>query len=161
RVYVYAARRGDRLDGNRGPWGIALWRSLDSGATFGHPVQQFPFDGTDHFLPGTGVTLSDGTFAALVGQSLAVDRGGGDRDQSPAGKSKRVLKLITSSDGGETLNAATTVDSMSADGRWGSSVLPVLGVDATTGPFKDRLYAVWADARFGGRTQILISVSRD
>ncbi len=38
---------------------------------------------------------------------------------------------------------------------------PSLALDRSSGPFRGRLYAVWPDARYDQRTQILFSYSRD
>jgi hypothetical protein len=39
--------------------------------------------------------------------------------------------------------------------------IPALAVDATAGPFSDRIYAVWGDERFSGDPDIAISYSDD
>jgi len=86
--------------------------------------------------------LSDGTFGALVAQWIIAKRNddyGGS--PGPASRINGVLKFITSTDGGETLTAATKVDSAYGDWRGGSSTIPSLAADVSAGPFKDRLYS--------------------
>src|SRR5262249_1121780 len=131
-------------------------------ATFGRPTQRFPLDNSTAFHPGPAVVLSDGTFGALVAQWIIAKRNdsyGGS--PGPASPIDGVIKFVTSTDGGETLNAATKVDSAYGDWRGGWSRSAAVAVDGTSGIFKDRLYAVWADGRFGGRTQIVMSYSSD
>ena len=53
------------------------------------------------------------------------------------------------------------MDSVYGDWREGASTIPSLAADVHTAMFKDRLFAVWADGRFGGRDQIVISLSDD
>src|SRR5262249_18742139 len=42
----------------------------------------------------------------------------------------------------------------------GTSINPFIAVDATTGPFKDRIYCVWPDQR-SGHTEIYVAYSSD
>jgi hypothetical protein len=73
-----------------------------------------------------------------------------------------VLRAITSDDGGDTLTEPVTIDGWYMPNPYArlSSITPTVAADATRGPFHDRVYAVWPDARFGG-TDIFFSYSAD
>ncbi len=157
RVYFYLQMEGPGLDGGHTPMGITLWHSTDGGATFSHPIQTFPpTDKTVFWLAGSAV-LSDGTFAALAGR---IDvSGASERQQTELGRKQGELKLVTSSDGGETFNPAVKINDMYD--HWTDADIARLAVDNSSGVFKDRLYAVWSDGRAGGRKHILLSYSAD
>ncbi len=92
--------------------------------------------------------MADGTFAGIVTEAV-----------QPAGRGAGSVKLITSSDGGRTLNPAVIVSNRDIQGMGGPRDIPSLAVDASPSAFHDRLYVVWPDKRFFGRTRILISYS--
>ncbi len=164
RVYLYAyLMRGYGLDNSSSVGGITLYRSLDGGKTYEVPVQRLLPDRTTSIHGGNAIVLSDGTFVALFSQ-LALDS---RNDGYPGGEPKApsssngFLKVITSSDGGETLGPAVQVSDLYADWRVETSTTPSLAADLHSDLFRDRLYAVWADGRFGGRTQVVLSYSAD
>lgn len=70
------------------------------------------------------------------------------------------LKVVTSHDGGEAFSKASTVDEWHFCNVFTSSAIPMITADASSGPFRNRLYAAWADAR-SGRCEIYISHSSD
>lgn len=129
---------------------LSLWRSLDRGSSFELPaVVTAPGKGYV-FWPGNTVNLSDGTLVSIFGESSTL----------PPQVGKKI-KVITSTDGGESFQTAVTVTSNSdalLDER--TSPFPSLAIDRSHSPFKDRLYAVWPDGR-SGRVQILSSYSTD
>jgi len=162
RVYAYAQMAAPHLDGKVLPKGITLWRSLDSGKSFEGPVQRFPDDFSTAFHPGNSAVLSDGTWMAVVNQlniSKRHDGIGGAR-LGPPSEPNGSIKVITSTDGGQTLNDATTVSDAYADWRQ-VTTLPVMAADVHSAAFKDRLYVAWTDGRFGERDQVVLSVSSD
>ena len=79
----------------------------------------------------------------------------------PASRPNGFIKTITSSDGGDTLDPAVPVSELYGDWRPTASTIPSLAADVYSEVFRDRLYAVWADGRFSGRTQIVSSYSTD
>jgi len=146
------------------PGGITLFRSLDGGKTYERPIQRLAPDRTTVVHPGNAIVLSDGTFVAVFAQ-LTIDKrndGYPDGQSVPASRPNGFIKAMTSSDGGDTLNPATLVSDMYADWRQQpKSTIPRVDGDVYTSVFRDRIYAVWADGRFGGRTQIVLSYSTD
>lgn len=178
RVYVYGQMPGQFLDSRSAPSAVTLWRSFDRGRTFAHPIQAFPDtqqQGRTAFHPGTSVVMSDGTWAAVFDQlDLGKRNDGlvGSEREPPRGINARI-KVITSSDGGETLDGAVTVSDAYSDWR-ADNTIPSIAVDDRGTVFKNRLYVVWADGRFhgssrpaladgriGGRAQVLLSYSDD
>ncbi|MGH7720697.1 MAG: sialidase family protein [Gemmatimonadaceae bacterium] len=136
-----------------GPIGFALsvYRSTD-GATFPAPTQLVFQEKRPLRRIGTSVVLSDGTFMAVVGQVTPGDSGAASRPGM-------VLKTVTSSDGGENFSPANTVSSWSYPTNLRVfATNPAIAVDASNGPFRDRVYVVWADGR-EGRSKILLSYS--
>ena len=108
---------------------------------------------------GNGVVLSDGTFVALFGEQLDRKNLGERRPIKPNAS----LKLIVSHDSGQRFRKAAVVSDwyMGYGGiSDNGSIVPVLAVDSSRGPFRDRLYAVWPDYRTG-RSEILLSTSAD
>jgi hypothetical protein len=177
RVYVYAQMAGQLLDGKSLPSGITLWRSLDGGKTFGNPVQSFPDSQLTRrtaFHPGNSVVMSDGTWAAVFNQLILERRDDGlvGSRRGPPSQVNAHIEVITSSDGGESMNGAVTVSDAYSDWRRGNTI-PTMAVDAGSAAFKDRLYVVWVDGRFhadqplladgriGGRGQVMLSYSDD
>ena len=163
RIYIYGQRRGYGLD-DRLPDGITLFRSLDGGKTYERPIQRLAPDRTTVVHPGNAIVLSDGTFVAVFAQLIIDKRNDGypDGQSVPASRPSGFIKVMTSSDGGDTLNPATQVSDMYADWRQqAKSTIPRVDADVFTSVFRDRIYAVWADGRFGGRTQIVLSYSTD
>ena len=135
---------------NRVPYGVAdfvVFRSKDQGQTFTGPHTRPGFGKNTAGVMGNAVVASDGT---LIG--MFEDRDG--------------LRAITSTDGGETLNPATVLDTsfVPAGNRKGGNnnvtALPIIGIDPGSAKFKDRVYAVWADRRMG-RSRIFFTSSSD
>ncbi len=158
RVYLYMQMHGEGLDGSPTPMGVTLWRSLDGGATFERPIQTFPPDNKTIFWLAGSAVLSDGTFAALLGQ-MDMPPTTGLRDKSSIGKKQGELKILTSSDGGDTFKPAVKINDMY--GHWFDPDIARVAADTQSTYFKDRLYAVWSDGRTGGRKHILLSYSAD
>jgi len=161
RVYIYGQIAQRTVDGEFAGLSIALWRSLDNGVTFEGPIVRSR-DKPLSFHPANSVVLSDGTVVCLVAELDSQKRNDGyaGSQYRKADVQNGTLKVLTSSDGGESLTPAVKISDMYEDWREGSTGLPSLAADAGSTAFKDRLYAVWADGRYG-RTQILLSYSTD
>jgi hypothetical protein len=158
RVYVTATTLGQGLGENVAPRAISLLRSIDGGRTYERPIHRFASDLNSVFLPGNAVVLSDGTLAMIFAE-LELDKMKTESEQAYRQNGK--IRVITSADGGETLSQAVEVSNLYANTTANSSKMPQLAVDQSSGLFKDRLYAVWTDGRFGQRMQIVISYSSD
>lgn len=163
-VYLHGAiLRAYGLDNTSPVVGVRLYRSLDSGHSFDLPIQRLLPDRTTVLHPSNGVVLSDGTFVTLLAQ-LDLDKrndsyaSGG---ATPALRPNGVLKVITSRDGGESFDQDAEISNLYGDWRPNASQVPGLAADVHGPVFRDRLYAVWADGRFGSRTQIVMSYSND
>lgn len=140
--------------------GISIQRSLDGGPSFRPPYKRYSAPPRWVLGMGNGVVLSDGTYIAVFGEQK-------DRtklaSKPPYDSANSFLKVISSSDGGETYSTARTISDWYMDyGDIGgdSSIVPVIAVDKSHGPFHDRLYVVWPDYR-SGRGEILLSYSSD
>jgi hypothetical protein len=142
------------------PIGISIQSSLDGGSSFRPPQKHL--SSPPHWILGMGnsVVLSDGTYVAIFGEQRDQAK---LADKPPYSSPNSWLKVITSTDGGETYTPAIVVSDWYMDyGEIGStsSIVPVIAVDSSSGPFRDRLYAVWPDYR-SGRGEILLSYSTD
>lgn len=114
---------------------------------------------------GQGVVLSDGRFLGVFGEVLDYRRPDGTVGIWPnvisqySGRANARLKVLISDDGNRF--RVVKVDDFYL--RWpavAGGTTPMLAADATTGPFRDRVYAVWADER-SGRLQVYLSYSSD
>jgi hypothetical protein len=108
---------------------------------------------------GNTVVLSDGTLVTLFGHNKDTTTNEGRENR--ANQANSWLRVVTSSDGGETLSTGIVVSDwfMDRDRSQGSHI-PWLAVDPGSAAFKDRLYAVWDDSR-SGRLEVLLSYSSD
>jgi len=115
------------------------------------------------FFPGNGVVASDGTFYALMAEMDDSKRNMSYRTDAASAPSvsNAVLSVYASRDGGKTFTLAGKIADAYYDWRVPQVSMPSLAVDRSRGPFRDRLYAVWPDARFEHRTQILFAASMD
>jgi hypothetical protein len=153
------ANKGDE-EGRAIPIGISIQSSRDGGSNFAPPQKHLSAPPHWTLGMGNGVVLSDGTYVAVFGEQRELAKVG---DKPPYHSSNSWLKVITSTDGGESYNPATVVSDWYMNyGEIGttSSIVPVIAVDSSTGPFRDRLYVVWPDFR-SGRGEILLSYSTD
>ena len=163
RVYIHAQLPIYNVDGSRSK-GLVVYRSLDGGKTYERPVQRVAADRNLSLLPGNAVVLSDGTFVAIFAQHAYDKRNDGypTGEPKPASQPNGNIKVVTSSNGGDSLDKVLDVSDMYSDWRTEvGSMLPRLAADIFTTAFRDRLYAVWADGRVGGRTQVFLSYSTD
>lgn len=158
---VYVSGMGPLLATKDNPDGIEwgawqLYRSLDGGATFlALEPPSWAIDGASNI-----VVLSDGA-VGVVGIRLRKGRSRDLEENNPDESANAVLEFFHSTDGGRTLERAGEVSDFYMDRpRSEGAINPPLAVDATEGPFKDRLYTVWADARHG-RLQVFLSYSAD
>lgn len=121
--------------------GLGLQRSLDGGRTFIGPSVRLGLSDVHHegINPGNTVVLSDGTTVTLFFEGDAIPRRGShvpDMDGS--------LKIISSTDGGESLGDAIKIaDHFEDRNRSTKSTTPNIAVDPGSEAFKDRLYVVW------------------
>ena len=154
-LYLHANAVADRtVDGDERIV-FTFYRSADGGKNFSVPRKLLP-DG-DHMPFGTGnsVVLSDGTFAACFPEWSDRKNVTSDDFKKPIG----AIKVVRSKDGGETFEKAVAAADWHGCQGW-TPGLPSLAVDASDGPFRDRLYIAWPDRR-SGRCEILLSSSSD
>ena len=157
RLYVHSGGGARKLDEASGVSGLTVSRSLDHGSTFNTARPMITLPPTFVFGVGNGVVLSDGTVAFVFGVAKDFPAKYEQRPTEPNGW----LKVVTSSDGGEHFSPATVISDwyMPTEHTLVGNV-PSVAVDSGTGPFRDRLYATWADSR-SGRYEILLSSSSD
>ena len=137
---------------------VDLWRSTDKGMTFNGPTKLRVSENNHIFeAMGNGVVLSDGTFVSITG-----DLDETQYDQSKPYKPIGHIVAVSSNDGGQTFSPAVKISDWYPDRghKRTCGQIPVLAIDGTTGPYKDRLYAVWADLRTE-RSSVIISHSSD
>jgi len=160
-VYINGMGFIQTLAGSGATTTLHLLTSEDSGRTFIRQVQRIAV--APEFIEGMGnsVVLSDGTVAFLFGvlkrPEYELDR---DHWNDP-NKPVAWIKVITSADGGASLQPAVSIDDWYMERpRSEGAVIPQLAVDLSDSPFKDRLYAVWTDFR-NGRLEIRFAYSAD
>jgi hypothetical protein len=143
RLYVHGAASMPGLDGGR-LTGLGLYHSSDRGSTY--KCVKIADEGTQYVVGnGSGVVMSDGTFAAIFGDLHNASMPS-PSDTHPT-TANAELKFVSSDDGGETVGKATIVSDWYMRDPLVLNGMPSLAVDRTQGPFRDRLYAVWVDAR--------------
>ncbi len=164
RVYMHATGWVRPMEGKTQQADISLFTSRDGGASFLGPVKRASV-GKHYVLGvGNGVVLTDGTVVLLFGEiNRFWDETGaeGEVPESTPDKANGSLKVVTSTDGGESLETASVVSPFHM--LWppsATSMIGYLAADPGSAAFKDRLYAVWPDQR-SGRQEILLSHSED
>jgi hypothetical protein len=151
REYIVADATGGRYHGRvyvtgdpRPDSGFVVFASTDGGRTFSDAGAESDTRGASI---GNAVVASDGT---LIG--VYADPGH--------------VRAVTSTDGGQTLRPSTVVDRfVRAGGRKDAAHDNVnhfmsAAIDASRGPYWDRVYVVWPDRRTG-RSQIYFAHSAD
>ncbi len=141
--------------------GMGLWTSIDSGVNFAKPFQRASSPSRHVIGVGNSVVLRDGTLVVLTSEALTPDLSGSGRVMSSDGKPNAVLEVLTSTDGGETLDTAFKVaDKFVPSPANGAYEIPALGADPGSPVFADRLYVAWTDGR-AGHAEILLASSND
>lgn len=142
RVYVNGLSSLKSMDRGESRPAVFVYPSTNGGVTFNPPALGFS-EGA-HYMSGVGncVVQSDGMLACLYTElsSLQSIESG---EQST--KRDAWVKTTTSNDGGQTLSKAVTISDLASPRGFSTLCAPYLTVDRSSGPFKDRLYAVWAD----------------
>ena len=164
-IYIHATGWARAMEGERKGADMSLFRSEDRGANFSGPVKRVSV-GRNYVLGvGNGVVLSDGTFVSIFGEIKEYwDAEGADgdiQDLKPGGKPNGWVKVLRSTDAGESFEPAVVVSDFHM--LWppmATSMIASLAVDPGSPSFKDRLYAAWPDHR-SGRQEILFSYSSD
>jgi hypothetical protein len=162
-VYVHGIEFENALDATT-TWSavssLNVVRSLDGGVTFERPLRAASIGDHLIFAMGNGAVLSDGTLVVLYVE--VKDRNNFRLRGPKLTEPNAWLKIARVQDGGERLSKSTVVSDFylaEETPRWRHH-MPALAVDQTSGPFRDRLYAVWPDIR-SGRSQIMLSHSED
>lgn len=151
----------------RDPDGIFLRSSSDGGRTIGSE-QVIPAAAKNYPIGyGPGAVLSDGTLIAPFSEWKDVREAGGDVRvpllDVRAARPNSMIKLIRSGAGRPNWPPVSEVDTIAehfTEYRFNVAGVVVVAADASDGPFRDRLYAVWPDLR-SGRSEILLSYSAD
>ena len=158
RVYVNGVSKGfDTVS----PASVVLYRSTDGGATFLGPLERPTVEGPGLLGASNVVVLSDGTLAFTT-FLYKKDRSPNAFDEGDLNRTGNAqLKMLTSSDGGESFNPWVTVSDVSLDLQLSQGGLYAqIAVDPGSPFFKDRLYAVWPDAA-SGRIDVRFAYSTD
>ena len=144
RVYIHGSTvipviNGEPIHGTR------VFVSENAGRSFSDRILP-PTLGHINTYQGNGVVLSNGVYIAPFTDLDNLD-------------STSLLQIVQSGDGGKSFSSAITVAKRTAPPR--SQMMPVsFAVDRSVGPFRDRIYAAWADGR-SGRSDILLAYSAD
>jgi hypothetical protein len=147
---------------------VTLYASTDRGRTFRSPAQWVSMGRGYIFGMGNSIVFSDGRWLAVFGEiknywDTSDSSVGHSSVFSPPPEGENAwLKVITSDDGGHSMNEPTTVSGWHLPNRYARQTdsNPTVAVDGSYGPFRDRACVVWPDTRFGG-TDILFSYSAD
>jgi hypothetical protein len=143
---------------------VLFYPSTDSGRSFGSKLESAASTfSKPWFFPANGVVAKDGTLFALIAELDDTKRNMSyktDAASAPAA-ANAVLNVFSSRDGGKSLNLAGQITDVYYAWRIPQLSMPSLAIARSTGPFRGRLYAVWPDARYDRRTQILFSCSGD
>jgi hypothetical protein len=163
RLYIHGTGGISSIDGAERKNEIDLFTSTDNGLTWNGSVRRASLG--RGWILGTagGVVLSDGTLALLFGEVIDYSKEGGRQnvDEPSPNQPNSRLKLLTSSDGGDSFEPAKPVsDWHFAWPPTSKCCVPWLAVDPGSQPFKDRLYAVWTDIR-SGHGEIFFAYSAD
>jgi hypothetical protein len=138
--------------------GVNIFRSTDRFETYNSTG--LASEGSRWIIEdGNGIVMLDGTFATIFGDGLDPQNTGVMYDLHPEAPNAKV-KFISSADGGKTFGKATVISDWYLRFNGTLSGMPSLAVDRTAGPFRDRIYAAWVDARFG-RGEIRLARSDD
>ena len=148
---------------------IRVLRSRDRGASFVGEVQAAAApSGRRNTGLAPLVILSDGTLVVSFMDTDEVPDP--DIEGSPT-KQNAAMKVVTSTDGGETFSEPVTIAPIALGHDLTSNAQHFsLAVDRSGGPFKERLYVTWADsfsrggqfsAKKSGGSNILLSYSTD
>lgn len=142
---------------------VLFYPSSDDGKSFHNLIKISPTTFPHPwFFPANGVVANDGTFLALLAELDDTKRNMSYRtDPASAPSENAVLDIIQSHDGGKSAAVLSKIPGVYYDWRVPNLSMPGLAVDRSSGEFRDRLYAVWPDARFEHRTQILFADSSD
>lgn len=149
------------------PDGVFLRASSDGGRSIRNATV-IPASATNYPIGyGPGVVLSDGTLIAPYTEWLNVRQDDGDVRlptlDPRATRPNSLIKLVRSHADRPNWPDATSVDTIAdrfTEYRFNVAGFVVVAADASEGPFRDRLYAVWPDLR-SGRSEILLSYSAD
>jgi hypothetical protein len=136
-----------------------LWRLSRDGEILLGPAKLTAPDSDQRIgATGNGVTLSDGKFVAITSE---LDKKKVISKSNPYELHGRII-AVSSNDGGQSFLPIASVGDWYHDGAKNvtSGLIPVLAADGSSGPFKDRLYAVWSDMR-SGRMAVIMSHSSD
>jgi hypothetical protein len=162
RVYINGMARIEGIDGTRSvnQSSLYFYWSVDGGRTFRGPIQRATLDGSTLLGETSPVVLSDGTIVFLYGH-IKKGEDWSPRMAEPYPTANAILEVLISRDGGEIFAPAVPVSEWFLDReRSGGAIIGQLAVDPGSPFFKDRLYAVWADAATG-RSEIRFSYSAD
>ena len=142
--------------------------STDGGRTF--VSQLVPVADNNYAIGfGPGVVLADGTFLAPRGEWKNVYQGDGqmripkssmDHDGRWANGHLVVFRSRFDKPNWPLETEVFPVGEWFVDRTWSNSYLPMMAVDASNGPFRNRVYMVWPDVG-SGRSQILLAYSSD
>lgn len=158
RLYVHGAGTLQSVDGRIAASDLVLYTSTDNGRTF-HATIRAAEDKRDIPVNGNSVVLSDGTWVGVFGE-LRQD-GAPLKHHNISGEPNARLKVMSSTDGGNSLKPAVIVDDFYYWWlAWNGSVIPYIAADPGSSQFRDRLYVVWPDDRTG-HLQIRFAYSAD
>jgi hypothetical protein len=167
RVYAHGASSISSTEGLRRS-GIAVYASVSGTHPFEPRSERVSMGQRYTFGMGNSVVLSDGRWLAVFGEIISYWKAPGTNERDtplfsvPPEPENTSLDVVASDDGGNSLNQPRTISGWHMPNAYVrfTTVCPVLAADATTGPFKDRVYVVWPDAR-SGASDILMSYSAD
>ncbi|MGA3193709.1 MAG: sialidase family protein [Terriglobales bacterium] len=155
-IYMQGNRFRKTVDGDERLL-FSLFRSADRAESFKEPVELLSDGEHMPFGNGSADVLSDGTYVAIfsewddrkkIGEIHPIPEAGGN------------IKIVRSTDGGENFDKADVIAPWFECHSAMTIGIPMLAADHSNGPFKDRLYAVWGDAKTG-RCDIRFSYSVD
>jgi hypothetical protein len=162
RIYM-AGRRSAK--GVAGGQHLAWFYSADSGRSFNGPLSTDPLPGTSLGHASAPIVLEDGTLLVptIVNRARPKQADSGAQATLAPGADtipEAAVTVVPIHEGGTRAEPPVRVAAVSPCGSFGGGGPPTLAQDRTTGPFRTRTYAVFADGAYG-RCQIMLSWSDD
>ncbi len=152
RAYMVGVRVKRSVPGRRY---LSLIYSADGGKSFSNAIDRFPDSATRQGAVGAPIVAADG--GLLVPVTIQRERSAAPPDGT-APVLDQTVALIRITDGGTKFDAPATIAEYKP--CVSNSSTPVVAVDRTAGPFRNRTYVVFADAT-QGRCEIKLSWSDD